>query len=104
MTRQLEQKSEDRQARGRRDLWSACNGGLEQAVANAGGVLTGLSIKIEQMDVLVTVKAILPAGAMIAFVGAETLDHGLRKVVREAQRDQLRWKEDRWAKGNVDGK
>ena len=99
MTRQLEAAAESRRTKLDKQTLKACNGGLEQAVAHAGGVLQGLSIRIDEYEVLVTIKAEFPAGAQVAFVGAEDVAGALRKGMREAERDMLRWKADKWAQG-----
>jgi hypothetical protein len=48
--------------------------------------------------VLVTIKATFPGGPQVAFVGAEDVAGALRKGMREAARDSLNWKEDKWAR------
>lgn len=96
MTRQLEAARESRQARLDKLTLQACNGGLESAVARAGGVLQGLSIRVDEYEVLVTIKADFPAGPQVAFVGAEDVAGALRKGMREADRDTLQWREDKW--------
>lgn len=69
---------------------------LEGSIAHAGGQLTGISVRFGESDCLVTLKADLPAGAMVAFVGAATLSDCFRKAVNDAYQDKLRWKEDQW--------
>jgi hypothetical protein len=76
-----------------------CEEGLEEALFRAGASLRGMSVKYGGYEVLVTLRADLPAGPMVAFIGAETLAGCLLKARGEANKDQLRWREDRYAKG-----
>lgn len=98
MSRQLEAKQEARRQKQDAAVLLAVYGGLEDAVSHAGGELTGLAIKWGSGDVLFVVKAILPGGPMVGFVGASDLSAGLVKVQREAQADRIRWKQDQWAR------
>jgi len=98
MTRQLEAESESRSAKLDKQTLEACNGGLEAAVARAGGILRGLSIRIDEYEVLVTIKAEFPAGPQVAFVGSEDVGGAMRKGMREAARDALQWRTDKWAR------
>ena len=98
MSRQLEQKIELRRKRLDKQTLSAVNGGLEDAIGRAGGVLVGLSVKLDEYECLVTLRAVFPAGSQVAFVGGEDLGSALRKAVREGKADALGWREDKWGK------
>jgi hypothetical protein len=98
MTRTLDAQLERRQERAKQAVLGAVFGGLEDAVAHAGGDLRGFSIKIGAYDTLMTIRADLPSGPMIAYVGAHDLADVLAKAVREARTDGLTWKIDQWAK------
>lgn len=74
---------------------------LEGSVAHSGGVLRGLSVKFGEVDCLLTLRADLPAGKMVAFVGAATLGDCFRRAVNDAYRDNLRWREDRFGRKEV---
>jgi hypothetical protein len=99
MSRQLDAKLEEQQRRRNDNLLLALNGGLEEAVSRAGGTLTGINVKMGEGDVLLILKAVFPAGAQVGFVGGETLPDVILKAVREAGRDQVKWRTDRWAGG-----
>lgn len=99
MSRQLEQLREEKAAAADRQTLLAVEGGLEAAVSRAGGVLTGLAVKFRGTDVLLVIKAELPAGSMVAFVGSTGLAEVLRKAMSEAGRDTLRWREDIYRAG-----
>lgn len=74
------------------------SGGLEDAVERSGGHLVGMSVKFNNHDCLLTLRAVMPAGRMVAFVGAETLAGGLLKAYSDGNNDKLRWRKDRYAK------
>lgn len=64
---------------------------LAGSIGHAGGVLVGLSVKYSDVDCLLTLRADLPAGRRIAFVGGATLADCFRRAVNEAYRDKLSW-------------
>lgn len=97
MTRQLEAKREQRQAKKDRALLIALEGGLEDDVARAGGVLTGFSARLAGVDCLLTVRATLAGKPQICFIGAESLVEAILKLGREARGDKLKWRVDKFA-------
>lgn len=96
MSRQLEQANEERSKKFDRALKLAANGGLADAVERAGGELRGFSFKQDPWECLLTVRATFPAGKMVGFIGAPTLGGCLVKCLREAERDAVRWRADKW--------
>lgn len=96
MSRQLEQRSEDKAKRFNQLLRKAANGGLAEAVEYAGGELTGLAFKISPWEVLLTIKADFPGGPMVGFVGAGGVGECMVKAMIEAKRDGVRWRPDKW--------
>jgi hypothetical protein len=98
MTRQLEQELEDRGKRERDAVVQAVYGGLVDAISSTGRELQGFSAKLSGGDCLITLRAIGDEGAVVGFVGSEDLAACLRKVVREAHRGELRWRDDAYAK------
>lgn len=96
MSRQLEQVSEDRAARRRKLLLKAVTGGLEDAVGRAGGELRGLSLKLGDYEVLMTLRAEFPAGSMVGFVGGADVEACYIKGMNLAGNDQMKWREDKW--------
>lgn len=97
MSRQLEQAQEERARKTAEKLAYDIDYGLEKNVAASGGTLGGLSIKLNGGDVLMTLRARFPAGAMVAFVGSETIGGAVRKATRDASGDKLQWRVDKWA-------
>lgn len=99
MSRQLEQEIEDRARKQKDAAVFALYGGLTGAVAHGGGELYGFSVKMQEGDCLMTLRAIFPAGRQVAFVGSDDLVGVFVKAVREARTDQLRWREDNFKVG-----
>lgn len=97
MSRQLEALQEQRTAKRHEAVLRTLEFGLEGAVGHAGGVLTGFSVKMDEWECLVTLRAVLDGKPCIAFVGSDTLISCLLKAEREAQRDNLTWRADKFA-------
>lgn len=74
---------------------------LAGAIGHAGGVLVGLSVKYSEVDCLLTLRADLPAGRRIAFVGGATLADCFRRAVNEAYQDKLTWQVGKYEKKEV---
>lgn len=96
MTRQLEQVREDRQKKSDMAVLLAIDGGLTADVGRSGAVLSGFSVRLDGGDCLLTLRAELAGRRQISFVGAETLTAALIKVCREARRDRLVWRADKY--------
>ncbi len=98
MTRQADVVQEERTKRMHLALVKALEYELVGAIAHSGGVLTGFSVKIDDFDTLMTLRAVVAGRPQIAFVGGDTLTSVILKVVREAYADKLRWREDQYSK------
>lgn len=96
MSRQLEQIVEERQAKRSKAIVECVEFGLEQAIHRAGAELVGLAVKFRPGECLVVVKVVLAGRQQVAFVGADDFGSALLKAVREARRDKLRWREDKY--------
>jgi len=93
-TNELDQEVKEQK---RRDIISqAALGGLERAVERSGGQLQGISFKVGDWDVLGTLRADFPGGAMVAFVGGSSMGAVLHKAMQAGNRDELRWREDEY--------
>lgn len=97
MTRQLEAQVEEREARLRAAVAKTVDYGLAGAVAGAGGELLGLSIRMGPVEVLLTLRADFEGKKMVCFVASSTWAHALVKAEREAHRNELRWRPDKFA-------
>lgn len=99
MSRQLEQVREEKQKKLDAAVLLSLEGGLVEAVGRAGGDLVGIAIHWRGDGWLAIVKVELAGRRQIAFVGAETLAKLFVKITREANRDKLSWRDDKYAKG-----
>lgn len=97
MPHTLEQERQKLQEKRDNEILAAVDFELIGAIAHAGGVLTGFSVKFGASDVLVTLRVILAGRQQVSFVGAPTLGDSLRKCVVDAYHDELRWKADAFA-------
>lgn len=88
----------EKAARRQQRIGRVAESGLVSAVSRAGGQLLGLSVKYANGEVLVTLRAVMPAGRMVCFVGAEDLGGCLLKASRDANNDKLRWRTDKYAR------
>lgn len=96
MSRQLEAQREIQQSKRDRALVQAIEYELVDAVASAGAILDGFSVRLGGNDVLVTLRGELAGRRQVCFVGGESLSDSLRKVVREAKQDKLVWRADKF--------
>lgn len=96
MSRQLEAVREDRRIAWDKETVAACNGGLEDSIGRAGGVLSGFSFKASEVDCLITLRVDLAGRRQISFVGGPDLGSCLRKAMRLASRDGLVFRDDKW--------
>lgn len=80
-------------------LEECLDSGLAGAIAYAGAELTGFSMKCGTVDTLLTLRALFPAGHMIAWVGADGMGETLLKSVRLIKSGDARWHPDRYKEG-----
>lgn len=97
MSRQLEQHEEDRNNKRRKQIVSAVEYELVEAVGRAGAEFTGFSIRHNPVECLMVVKGVLAGKPQVAFVGAADMGGAIIKAVRLARMDKLVWKVDKWA-------
>jgi hypothetical protein len=93
-----EQKAEQRRSKKAHRLQYVCEGGLEDAFDKIGYTVTGLSIRTNPDDYLITVRAFRNGELKVAFCGASTLANCLIKLRTEAQHGRLRWRADKYWK------
>ena len=98
MTRLLEQKQEEKQMLRNKEILAAVEFELVGAIAHGGGQLTGFSIKVSEVDCLLTLRAKFEGEGMVCFVGAPDIGDCLRKGVVEAYHNRLRWRADAYAR------
>lgn len=101
MTRQLEQVWEEQRKKRGLKILTAVEFGLVEDVGRAGGEFTGLGLKYNPAECLITVRAFVAGRPQIAYVGAATIGDCLIKVCRDARADKLKWKADKYAKNGT---
>lgn len=96
MTRHLDAQVEERQAKQDLALLKAVHFELQGTVAHNGYELLGFSVRLDEWETLITLRAMGEGERLVAFVGAETLAMAFTKAVREGKRDKLVWRVDKW--------
>lgn len=97
MTRQFDIVQEERTKKVHLAIVKAIEYELVGSVAHQGGELTGFSVRIQEWETLITLRALQDEVPMVAFVGSETLTQALLKCVREAYQSKLNWQVDAYA-------
>lgn len=96
MTRQADAAAEEADAKKREKLIEALSFGIHDALEYYGAELRGLSIKYDEFNILVTVRAERGGIPAVCFVGSDSMVNALVKLYSEASRDALVWKPDRY--------
>lgn len=96
MTNQLKVKRDEARRQVDREILAALEFELVGAIAHAGGVLTGFSMKIGEADCLMTLRAEYGSKRMVSFVGCPDMSSCFRKAVSSAYTDALKWREDQF--------
>lgn len=94
MTRQADIKAEDSDAKKRDKLVKALAFGIHDALEYYGAELRGISIKYDEYNILITVRAERGGIRAVSFVGSDSMINALLKLYAEASRDALVWKPD----------
>lgn len=92
----MEAALEVRQEKEKRHLLIAIYGGLVESIEYQGGRLERISIRMTEMDVLMTLVAQFPGAYMVCHVGSGDLAGCFVRAAREAQRGSLSWKADKY--------
>lgn len=100
MTRQGDVQIETREAARQLALVKAVEFELAGAVAHMGGTMLGFAIRYDDVECLLTYKAEFEGKRKVAFVGSDTIMNCLIKAASMAKNNRLRWKNDRYVKGN----
>lgn len=70
--------------------------GLVGTLAYQGGELTGFSMKVGNVDYLLTLRAYFPAGHKVSHVGAANMTEVILKAERLAAEGRLDWSRDKY--------
>lgn len=98
MSRMLDIKLEEKQKRVNDEILAAVEFELIGSVAVLGGALGGFSIKISEVDCLMTLRAKFEGEPMVCFVGAPDVGSCFRRAVVDGHANRLNWREDRYAR------
>lgn len=96
MSRQADAAAEEAEAKKRDKLIAALSFGIHDALEYYGAELRGISIKYDEFNILVTVRAERGGIRSVCFVGSDSIPNALVKLYSEASRDALVWKPDRY--------
>lgn len=94
MSRLADVQAEDSEAKKRDKLVKALSFGIHDALEYYGAELRGISIKYDEFNILVTVRAERGGVRAVCFVGSDSIINALLKLYSEASRDSLVWKAD----------
>lgn len=98
MSRQLEQKTEERTARKQVALVRALEFEMAGSLEAVGITMVGFAIKWDAWECLLTLKADIGGVRNVAFIGSDSPINAILKTVAATQNDRLRWKVDKYAK------
>lgn len=96
MSRQLDQKTEERETARRKALVRALDFGIVGALESQGIELLGFAFKYDAFNCLMTIKAFTGGVQSVAFIGSDTLINTILKAESEARRGTLRWRPDKY--------
>lgn len=96
MSRQVEQKLEDRQALRRASLERALDYGIPGALEANGDELLGIAIRYEPTSCLMTIKAIVEGTRSVAFIGSDTMVNCVLKGEMDLRNHRMRWRPDKY--------
>ena len=96
MSRQLEQKQEQRETVKRDALIRALEFGLTGALQNQGIELLGFAMKIQPFNCLLTLKADVQGKRSVCFVGSDTVINCFLKADSMASNHSLQWRADQY--------
>jgi len=99
MTRQLEQKQEQRVTARNNALVRALDYGIVGGLESQGIELLGIAIKHDAFNCLLTLKAYVGGEYMVAFIGSDTMINCFLKAESEAKNQTLHWRADKYKAG-----
>lgn len=92
MTRQLEQKKEQKEAARRDQIVKVLEYGLAGALENQGIQLVGVAIRYDAWDCLMTIKVEVGNRIEVCFVGSDSMMNCFLKAYSEARNGRLKWR------------
>ena len=101
MSRQLEQEGEERERARQQRLIRAIEYGLVTTLHNQAADLQGFSIRYEEFNCLLTLRADINGRRHVAFIAADTMMNCIIRADREAANNRLKWQQDKYYNNNV---
>jgi hypothetical protein len=98
MSRQLEQKLEERDTKKRDALFKALEYGLPGALEFQGISLRGVAIRYSAFDCLMTIKAYVGEKPKVSFISSDTMVNCILAADAAARRGSLTWSKDKYHK------
>lgn len=98
MTRQTDLQKEVRETARRDLLVKLLEFRLVGALESQGITMLGFSIRYEDFDCLMTIRAEINGERVVAFVGSDTIMNCVLKAGSEANRTALKWRADKYHK------
>lgn len=96
MSRQLEAMAEARSSKRHALLVRALEFELSGVMKEKGATLQGFSVKIEEWECLMTLRAYREETNQIAFIGSDDVINCINKAVRAVKSDKIIWRKDKW--------
>lgn len=96
MSRQLEQKQEQKTSAKRDLLVKVLDYGLVGSLENQGIELLGFSFKYDAWSCLMTIRGQLGDTKSVCFVGSDTVINTFLKAYADSRSDRLCWRADKY--------
>lgn len=96
MSRQSDVKAEERETARRLEVIRALDFGLAGAIEFHGGELRGFSMKYNDFDCMLTLKASFEGKWFVSFVSSETMIGCILSTQRKAAHNAIEWTADKY--------
>lgn len=101
MSRQMDEKSEQRESARRLNLVKALEYELPEVVQNLGAELQGFAIKYDEVSCLMILKADFNEIRHVSFIYSDTMMNCVISATRAAAANRLSWQRDKYYKNDV---
>lgn len=101
MSRQLEQKGEDRKSKRNATIVNILDSGLADALDAAQIELLGFAVRYDAWHCLMTIKGDIGGVRSVCFVGSESIAGCILRAHSDARHGALKWREDKYHTAKV---
>lgn len=101
MSRQLDEKAEERERARRLALVKALEFELVDTIHSLGGELRGFAIKYDDVSCLLTLKADFNETRRVSFIYSDTMMNCVISATRAGANNRLTWQLDKYHKNDV---